>query len=120
MKYEYFGINDTSKSAKVVAVNKAFGASPIKKSAPSVDKSCNNIPQIVHDEKWIDGSVPWDFIPVSISELGQVAFYNILKSLCSSVFNLSFNISQFLNNLFAFPPDTKCLLISMTECLLLV
>ena len=78
MRQEYFGINDTSESAKVVAVNKSSSASPIKKYAPSVDKSCNSIPQIiVHDKKWIDGHVPWDSISVSLSELGQVAFHNI-------------------------------------------
>ena len=78
LRQEYFGINDTSESAKAVVVNKAFGASPIKKSAPSIDKSCNSIPQItVHDKKWIDGSVPWDSISMSLSELGQVAFHNI-------------------------------------------
>ena len=78
LRKEYFGINDTSESAKAVAINKASGASPIKKYARSVDKSCNSIPQItVHDKKWIDGSVPWDSISVSLSELGQVAFHNI-------------------------------------------
>ena len=71
LRQEDFGINYTSKSAKVVVVNKASNASPIKKYAPSVDKSCNSIPQIiVHDKKWIDGSVPWDSISVSLSELG--------------------------------------------------
>ena len=67
-----------SESAKIVAVNKSYGASPIKKYAPSIDKSCNSIPQIiVHDKKWTNGSVRWDSIPVSLSELGQVAFHNI-------------------------------------------
>lgn len=73
-RQEDIDINDTSESAKAVAVNKASGVSPIKKSAPSVDKSCNSIPQItVHDKKWTDGSVPWDSIPASLSELGQEA-----------------------------------------------
>ena len=75
---EQFGINDTSESAKAVAINKASGASPIKKYARSVDKSCNSIPQItIHDKKWTDVSIPWDYIPVILYELGQVAFHNI-------------------------------------------
>ena len=77
-RQEYFGINDTSESAKVVVVNKASIASPIKESAPSVDKSCNSIPQItVHDKKWTNGSIYWDYILVSLSELGQVAFHKM-------------------------------------------
>ena len=71
MKQEDFGINDTSESAKDVVVNKASSASPIKKSTPSIDKSCNSIPQMtVHDNKWTYVSVHWDSIPVSLSELG--------------------------------------------------
>lgn len=71
-KQEDIGRKDASENAKAVALNKASGVSPTKRS--SVDKSSHSIPQItIHDKKWTDGSVPWDSISVNLSELGQEA-----------------------------------------------